>query len=132
MRYLLDTNALIWYGTGKQAVMDVVDPLLDYEATSVHFSQFSACEISIKYAKGRLVLSGRQPEEFLAKMMNIGMEPADIDLAVFAGTYHLPAHHADPFDRLIIWQAISGGYTLVSSDEKFKLYEPDGLKLLSI
>jgi PIN domain nuclease of toxin-antitoxin system len=46
--------------------------------------------------------------------------------------YQLPKkdNHKDPFDRLLIWQAISNGYTLITQDKKIEQYRPDGLQLV--
>ena len=48
-------------------------------------------------------------------------------------TYLLDTHyHKDPFDRLLIWQAIQQGYTMLTADRKFAYYAEDGLKLVVV
>ena len=60
-----------------------------------------------------------------------GYHIVDLDYKVFASCYKLPKKedHRDQFDRLLIWQAIQSGYTLITKDSKIEQYIPDGLKV---
>lgn len=85
----------------------------------VEVSTISLSEIAIKYAKGKLNLS--------REIVQTGI--SDFKLRVLPYTanhgyqfFALPAYHTDPFDRMIIAQAISEDIPIVTSDEKFRLY----------
>jgi len=131
MSCLLDTHALLWSlfdpsRLGKKAS----DRILNPEVT-IFVSVVSFWEISLKFATGKLDLSGVAPDDFplLARQSGFEILPiAETDAATF---HQLPRmEHKDPFDRLIIWQAISRKLTLVSQDSAFGSYRKLGLKVL--
>jgi PIN domain nuclease of toxin-antitoxin system len=121
-RLLLDTEALIWW--------DANDPRLGgnaraaiQNASDVYVSAASAWEIAIKVALGKLRTRRRASDaiaDALFQELPVTVEHAE---AVSA----LPAHHTDPFDRLIIAAAGVEGLTIVSSDRQFAPY---GLPLI--
>ena len=86
-------------------------------------------EISLQYALGKLKLTGVKPEELpdFTGQMNIDILPIT---AAEASSFHklLRLSHKDPFDRIIIWQAIQRKMTLVSKDRDFKAYRKFGLR----
>jgi PIN domain nuclease of toxin-antitoxin system len=88
-------------------------------------------EISLKYATGKLELRGVVPDDFPAIVRQSGFDIlpiAETDAATF---HRLPRRgHKDPFDRLIIWQAISRKLTLLSQDSAFDDYRMLGLKVV--
>ena len=131
MSYLLDTHALLWTlfdpdRLGKKAADCIRNP-----DVAVAVSVVSFWEISLKYATGKLELSGVVPDDFPAIVRQSGFDIlpiAETDAATF---HHLPRMaHKDPFDRLIIWQAISRKLTLISQDSAFADYRKLGLKVL--
>jgi PIN domain nuclease of toxin-antitoxin system len=131
MNCLLDTHALLWSlfdptRLGAKAVESIKNPDI-----SVYVSVVSFWEISLMYATGKLELSGVVPDDFPAIVRQSGFDIlpiAETDAATF---YHLPRkEHKDPFDRLIIWQAISRKLTLISHDRAFADYRKHGLKVL--
>ena len=88
-------------------------------------------EISLKYATGKLELSGVSPDDFPAIVRQSGFDILPITADDAATFHHLPRmEHKDPFDRLIIWQAISHKLTLISQDSAFAAYRKLGLKVL--
>jgi len=89
-------------------------------------------EISLKYSLGKLELGGTNPSELYDTLLETGFEVADIDNQLLATYYQLPkkVDHRDPFDRLLIWQAISNGYTLITQDNKIEQYRANGLQLM--
>lgn len=131
MSCLLDTHALLWtlfdpVRLGKKAADRLQNP-----DVAISVSVVSFWEISLKYATGKLTLSGAVPDDFPAIVRQSGFEIlpiAETDAATF---HHLPRlEHKDPFDRLIIWQAISHKLTLISQDKAFGVYRELGLKVL--
>ncbi|OGU18178.1 MAG: hypothetical protein A2076_11425 [Geobacteraceae bacterium GWC2_53_11] len=131
MNCLLDTHALLWSlfdpsRLGKKASDIIVNP-----EVTVSVSVVSFWEISLKYATGKLELSGVAPDDFPAIVRQSGFDILPIAAEDAATFHHLPRmEHKDPFDRLIIWQAISHKLTLISQDRAFADYRKLGLKVL--
>lgn len=130
MSCLLDTHALLWTlldpaRLGKNATDRIKNP-----DVTVYVSVVSFWEISLKYAIGKLELSGVMPDDFpnIVRQSGFDILPiAETDAATF---HRLPCmEHKDPFDRLIIWQAISHKLTLISQDSAFAAYRKLGLKV---
>ena len=125
MRILLDTHILLWW------LAD--DPLLPGEATiaiadadtEVVVSAASAWEISINAASGRLVA----PDDLLDALVANDFVTLAISASHAIAAGCLPAHHSDPFDRMLIAQAQAEGLTLVSVDRRFPAYDVELLSL---
>jgi PIN domain nuclease of toxin-antitoxin system len=118
MKLLLDTSAFIQasYDPKKlsaRAIELLLDPVND-----LYVSALAAWEIAAKQAVGKLD-SKIHPRE-AARMMHYSWLP--IDESVYDIQRDLPLHHKDPFDRLLIAQAISGGLTILASDKQFERY----------
>jgi PIN domain nuclease of toxin-antitoxin system len=128
---LLDTHALLWAlftpeRLGRKAAGVVRDP-----GNSVLVSTVSFWEISIKYALGRLALKGVVPDDLPGAALATGFEIIPLDPGEAASFHRLPRRsHRDPFDRLIVWQAIGRGMTLVSRDRDFGEYRGLGLRTI--
>ena len=131
MSFLLDTHTLLWSlfdpeRLGKKAAVSIRNPDM-----AVLVSVVSFWEISLKYSIGRLDLGNVTPEDFPALVRQSGFDIlplADTDAATF---HNLPRQeHKDPFDRLIIWQAITPKLTLISQDRAFSAYRKNGLRVL--
>jgi PIN domain nuclease of toxin-antitoxin system len=130
--YLLDTNAFLLLGFGLGEVPQVVREAIAGGRRLV--SHVSAIELAIKHSIGKLDLPpsfGLSFElGFLATAAELATEVLPIQIEHIAVMGGLPLHHRDPFDRLLIAQAISEDLTIVSRDRKFALYP--GLPLLRI
>jgi PIN domain nuclease of toxin-antitoxin system len=98
---------------------------------TVSVNVVSFWEISLKYATGKLHLDNVTPDDFPDIVRNSGLtvlQLADTEAVTF---HRLPRMgHKDPFDRLIIWQAISRKLTLISQDRAFADYRKLGLKVI--
>jgi PIN domain nuclease of toxin-antitoxin system len=131
MSCLLDTHALLWslfdpFRLGKKAADSIQNP-----EVTVSVSVVTIWEISLKFATGKLELSGVTPDDFPAIIRQSGFDILPIAPGDAATFHHLPRmEHKDPFDRLIIWQAISHKLTLISYDSAFGAYKKLGLKVL--
>ncbi len=87
------------------------------------FSAASAWEIAIKYALGKLALP-LPPSTFLRTRIAMqGISVLDVSLRHAAEVASLPPHHRDPFDRLLVSQALLEGMTLLTSDAAIALYD---------
>ncbi|HIJ58187.1 MAG TPA: type II toxin-antitoxin system VapC family toxin [Deltaproteobacteria bacterium] len=129
MNILLNTHVFSWSlftpdKLSKAVIREIKSPNNDVAVSVVTF-----WEISLKYTLGKLELTGVNPEELpdFAAQMNLEIL---LITAAEASTFHkLPRlSHKDPFDRIIIWQAIQRKMTLVSKDRDFKAYRKFGLR----
>ncbi len=132
MKLLLDTHALLWSiiepeKLSAEARMVIADP-----GSQVVVSAVSFWEISIKTALGKLSLVGVTPEQLIDVAQQQGFELLPLDPRLAASFSRLPVdpQHRDPFDRMLVWQAISLGYTLVSRDRKIATSPLAGLRTL--
>ena len=122
MPLLLDTQAFLWWVDDSPRLSKRARVAIGEPAERCFFSVASCWEMAIKISLGRLKFP--QPlERFVAHHMAAnGIEPIGISLPHVARVAALPFHHRDPFDRLIIAQAIEEGLSVVSSDRVFSKY----------
>jgi PIN domain nuclease of toxin-antitoxin system len=121
MKLLVDTHILIWYIAGNSSLNPTMTDLLEATENDLSISVASLWEIAIKVSKGKLNLGieFHELEEILAQL-NIQILPILFgDLNV---QRTLPFHHTDPFDRVIISQAINQNLVLMSADSEFSNY----------
>ena len=118
--YLLDTHAIIWYVTGSNELSSLVRNLM--ETKRCFFSFVSLWEIAIKQAKGTLdfKITISQLKTVLENEEFIYLHPTEYDAERIK---NLPDIHRDPFDRLLIAQAIENNLTIITRDLKIPLYE---------
>ena len=130
--YLLDTNALLWIGLDDRQLRPAARERL-FDAP-LYASVISAAEISIKVSIGKLRLPAPFDTDFGAALRTLlrrsDVDLLPLDLPVIDHLRTLPLHHRDPFDRLIIAQALAGGLTLATRDRAFFAY--DGLEILEV
>ena len=119
MRLLLDSQVVLWSLQSPeqlppQVVTAITDPL-----NSVDVSVASLWELVIKQSVGKLTVDGDLREhvalQCFSELPVLGQHAMTVQ--------HLPLHHRDPFDRLIIAQAICEGLTIVTSDRTFAAYD---------
>jgi PIN domain nuclease of toxin-antitoxin system len=86
----------------------------------------------LKYSIGKLALKGTDPAALLAAALKEGILELPLALEDGASYHLLPAkeNHRDPFDRMLIWQAISHRMPILSKDSSFQQYRQDGLELI--
>jgi len=131
MKYLLDTHVLLWTLFDDSRLSDNAESIIKNPAYDIYASVISYWEISLKYAMGKLELEGVAPDELPVYAKNIGIKTLNISDNIVSTFYKLPRTvHKDPFDRLIIWQAINEKMPLISKDEKMPEYQKNGLKIL--
>lgn len=118
MKLLLDTNVLYWWMTNSGLDPAIASAIND-PANRVALSAASIWEMSIKAAKGKLILE----VDVEATLDAARIEVLQIDIGSALAVRSLPHHHGDPFDRLIIAQAQLGGFTIVTSDKVFDKYD---------
>jgi PIN domain nuclease of toxin-antitoxin system len=117
---LLDTHAFIWYSENDPKLPESIK--IDIEnADRVYLSIASLWEIAIKLSIGKLSLRSNY-ESIEASLEPAGISLLPISFADTAQVMNLPLHHRDPFDRILIAQAIDRSLTLVSCDAAFTAY----------
>lgn len=119
MRLLLDTHALIWWGEDSPRLSRAVARAIDFPSNEVMVSPVSAMEIALKFRLGKLPSAEPLARGFEAETAAAGFIPLPINLthAKLAGGLEIP--HKDPFDRLLIAQAIIEDVLLVSNEALF-------------
>ncbi|MFW6363427.1 MAG: type II toxin-antitoxin system VapC family toxin [Spirochaeta sp.] len=132
MIYLLDTHILLWTLFNPGNLSEEILAILKSETDQKIISGINLWEISLKYSLGKLDLADLNPDQLLIQIKNSGFRITEISSEIMTSYYRLPKKddHKDPFDRLLIWQSIESGYTLISHDKKIQQYKSDGLKLL--
>jgi PIN domain nuclease of toxin-antitoxin system len=127
LRILLDTACWLWVLAEPKRFSARTRRLLVSPDTEIILSAASAWEIAIKYALGKLPLPAA-PTDYVPRMMR---ETRTVALAI--ETKHalrvadLPAHHRDPFDRLLIAQAQLEKLKLLTADPQFEHYDVERL-----
>ena len=120
MRLLLDTHVyLLWLADDASLAEEARLAIADTRSV-VHVSAASLWEASIKEALGRLDLGGSDLAEEIAAN---GFVELPVTAAHAGAAAHLPPHHADPFDRMLVAQARHEGLTLVTSDDRLSAYD---------
>jgi len=129
MNFLLDTHSFLWTLFVPEKLSRSVTQKIKSSDNDVAVSVVTFWEISLKFALGKLELSGVEPDELPSFADQMGFSILPISPSEAASCHKLPRLlHKDPFDRLIIWQAIQRKMTLISKDREFKEYRKFGLK----
>jgi PIN domain nuclease of toxin-antitoxin system len=122
MKLLLDTHALLWFISDDPQLSSNARQIVESESHVKFVSVASLWEIVIKLRLGKLVLPKSFSEIFPAQLELNGFELLQISLAHLNRQLSLEMHHRDPFDRLLLSQALSEEMALVSCDPEFKKY----------
>lgn len=117
MRLLLDTHVLIWWDEGARLTAAARSAI--ETADQVYVSAVSGWEIALKASLGKL-----RPRRTLAQALaDSGFEELPLRLHHTGILMRLPPMHRDPFDRMLVAQALSDRLTLVSRDRKLSRYD---------
>ncbi len=120
MKYLLDTSVWLWSLTASERINKKGRQLLASGREELYLSAASSWEISIKSALGRLHLP-EAPASYVPKRLAAqGIRPLSITHTHALAVSDLPAHHSDPFDRLLIAQARIEGMVILTADHAFQ------------
>jgi PIN domain nuclease of toxin-antitoxin system len=118
MRLLIDTQIFIWSVMESENLSLQAREIM-VNATDVFVSAASIWELAIKARIGRLE---GNPKEFVTAIKQIGFKELAISARHAATVYELPFHHRDPFDRLLIAQALSEPLRLLTADKMLTQY----------
>ena len=121
MKLLLDTHTFSWFIGGEPQLSAEARRLIEDEANTRYLSIASAWEVAIKAGLGKLDL--RMPlAAFWAQIPRNGVALLPIAIEHLSAVSALPLHHRDPFDRLLIAQALVERLPIVSADPLFDAY----------
>jgi len=120
-QYLLDTHTLIWFIGGNNELSEAARRSIEGENVTNFVSIASLWEIAIKVSLNKLEL--KTPfNQINMQLLKNGFELLPVTFEDTLTVAALPFHHRDPFDRIIIAQAITNGLTIISKDEHFPSY----------
>ena len=122
MRLLLDTHAIVWWFSRSRRLSVTARQAIEEPSNDVFASAVSAWEIATKYRIGKMPGVAGLVNDFAGRIATQRFEelPITVQHALRAGS--LPGPHRDPFDRILIAQAITDDLTLVSNETLFDSY----------
>ncbi len=131
MNYLLDTYVFLWTLFDPDKLSQKARETIEDPDNRVYVSAATYWEISLKYALGKLVLTNVLPDALPGISQQMSFETMDVDAETASTFYKLPrGSHKDPFDRLVVWQALNRNAVLITKDRGLGPYKKLGLKTL--
>lgn len=122
MRILLDTHIFLWFISGDTRLSTNIRDAIRNCDNEVYLSSVSVWEAIVKYQLGKLPLP-KPPETYLPKQRNIHqISSLSLDEASVVQLAKLPLLHRDPFDRMLICQALQNGLTIATVDAAVRAY----------
>ncbi len=122
MKLLLDTHTFLWWAADDSRLPPSTRRLIGSGSNEVLVSSVSAWEIVVNVQRGRITLP-ETPERFIPRLLHeSAFGPLPVTLSHALAVWRLPTHHRDPFDRLLIAQAVVEDLHLVTADEEIASY----------
>jgi len=118
LKLLLDTHAALWWLSGDERFGDAAAAYLSDASSQVLLSAAVVWEVAIKRSLGKL----EAPADFAPTLLGAGALPLPVSVGHAAAVEELPWHHRDPFDRLLVAQAVLELAAVVSRDPAFLRY----------
>jgi PIN domain nuclease of toxin-antitoxin system len=122
MDLILDTHSFLWFIDGNPRLSSHARILIEEVGNKKMVSKASLWEMAIKIKKGSLTISFPFGDLVADQLEPNGFEILDLRFPHFVVVSSLPLHHKDPFDRLLVAQAMIEGSPIVSADVKFDDY----------
>ena len=119
MKLLLDTHILLWWLTEDRKLSQIETAIITDPDNLIFVSAATAWEITVKKMIGKLAA----PDDLPAALAANNFLELPISIIHSQKLYQLPLHHHDPFDRIMVAQAMSENLTLMTRDPKIALYE---------
>jgi PIN domain nuclease of toxin-antitoxin system len=127
MNVLLDTHSFLWFIAGDVRLSAPAQALIEAPENDLFLSMASVWEIAIKYSLGKLTLAQPFGDVISAQIDANGINLLPLEVAHTVQVTALPFHHRDPFDRMIVAQALVENLPVISVDPALDLY---GIKRL--
>lgn len=122
MKLLLDTHIFLWFILNNDRLPELLRASIEEETNEVFLSTVSVWEIAVKYQLNRLPLP-KPPAVFIPEQRALSrIQSLPLDEASATHLQQLPPHHSDPFDRMLICQALTHDLTFVSVDAAVQKY----------
>jgi PIN domain nuclease of toxin-antitoxin system len=122
MRLLLDTHALLWFVEGSDQLSGPARAAIEDGGNQKLVSHATPWEVAIKIQTGKLILGVAYNDLFPSVVLENGFAFWPPDFRHYYNLIQLPRHHGDPFDRLMIAQALVDALTLVTADQHIPKY----------
>lgn len=122
MRALLDTHAFLWWISDDPRLSETATEIIADGNNELYFSAASGWEISIKAGLGRLEVPDDLQKFIADQLLRNAIQGLPIYLRHALYTRTLPGHHRDPFDRILVSQAILEKMVLISADHQISRY----------
>lgn len=122
MKLLLDTCAFLWFQADSPRLSKTARTLILEPSNEVFFSAVSVWEIARKYAQGQITLPSHPSVLIPAIRLESGINSLPLTEPDALAAEKLQLFHKDPFDRMLIAQALMGGLTILTSDRAFEPY----------
>jgi len=123
VKVLLDTCAFLWLVTDDPKLSPLAKDIFLNSANELLLSAVTGFEITVKYSLGKLHLT-EAPKEFISNRIQANsLTELPISMNHTYVLHNLPLHHKDPFDRLLVAQALVNQIPLLSPDEQLSIYD---------
>jgi PIN domain nuclease of toxin-antitoxin system len=119
---LLDTHALIWFVGGDSALSAAARQAIEGSENEILVSAASAWEIATKHRLGKLPHLGPLADDISNVLLRLGFVELPISVSEGEAAGRLPGPHRDPFDRMLVAQALAGRLALISNERLFDRY----------
>jgi len=123
MRLLLDTHVWLWMIGEDERLNELTRAALSDPGNDIFLSAAAVWELAIKHAAGKLKYTGSPAVQVPIHIKRSGVLPLPITADHGLAAAALPMHHRDPFDRMMIAQALAENLTLSTADDRLSAYE---------
>ena len=127
MNLLLDSCTLIWLASEPARLSQAATAAITPPEAILHISHASLWEITLKHGAGKLTLPAAPRQWWTEQISKWGLVELPLTAEALLRGSELPAHHKDPFDRVILAQALMHDLAIVSPDEAFP---PSGVRVV--
>ena len=121
-KLLLDSNAVIWTIYSPSDLSTKAKAAVEDNAVELLVSHASLWELLGKIGRGKLLLAGTSVDRAMQRIRDLGVTFLPVEEHHILAAANLPQHHSDPFDRVIIAQALDRKVSVVTSDTMFHNY----------
>jgi len=119
---LIDTCAFVWVLQEPERLSAGAKDVFQSRDTTAYLSAVSVWELAVKYRLGKITLPD-VPAVFVPEAMRrLNLEPLDLDVEAAVLAAELDDHHGDPFDRMLVCQALHHGLTILTPDRLIRRY----------
>ena len=131
MTYLLDTHYLLWSLMDTAKISKKIRDVITHPASEIVVSTVSFWEVSLKASIGKLTIKGFSPEDLPTACRDMQFTILPLGEMESSAYHRLKGiYHKDPFDRMLICQAIFNDFVLITADNHIEKYTSEGLKIL--